>query len=70
MVGIFLRKALSSRGQNVVEDVGRLFQGLDHMAHMRAHERIGVRLFLQRYCVNPGYSSKSNWGGCVRLNAL
>jgi hypothetical protein len=20
--------------------------------------------------VNPGYSSKSNWGGCVRLNAL
>jgi hypothetical protein len=20
--------------------------------------------------INPGYSSKSNWGGCVRLNAL
>ena len=37
MVGILFLTTLSSRGQDVVEDVGRFFEGLDHMAHMRAH---------------------------------
>jgi hypothetical protein len=25
---------------------------------------------LAALAIIPGYSSKSNWGGCVRLNAL
>ena len=36
MVGIFFLTTLSSRGQDVVEDVCGLFEGLDDVAHMGA----------------------------------
>ena len=51
MVGIFFLTAPSSRGQDVVEDVGRLFERLDDVAHMRPHEGVGIGLLLQRHSV-------------------
>ena len=44
MVGIFFLTAPSSRGEDVVENVGRFLQGLDDMAHMGAHEGVGIGL--------------------------